>query len=92
MELGERSGNLAFGDRMSEDELRIAGAEKAIIALAPWLTDRAILDARASLRADLSVTRDSDEQIACLRALDLISDGVQRFRMFNLGVWIRAAG
>jgi uncharacterized protein (DUF934 family) len=77
---------------MSEDELRIAGAEKAIIALAPWLTDRAMGEARASLKADLAVTPDPEERTACLQALQLIADGQQRFRLFNLGAWVHAPG
>ena len=77
---------------MSEDERRIAGAETATMALAPWLTDRAILDARASLRADPVAAPDADERIAGLQALDLISDGVQRIRFFDLNAWIHDPG
>lgn len=35
---------------MSEDELRIAGAEQAILALAPFLTDEGLSEARPAAR------------------------------------------
>jgi hypothetical protein len=60
------------------------------MALAPWLTERAIQDARATIRAELATASDPDQRLACAHALDLISYGVRRFRIFDLGMWVRA--
>jgi hypothetical protein len=76
---------------MSEDELRIAGAEQAILALAPFLTDEGLREVRALLRADLAVATDLDEQVATKHALQLIADGACRFRLFNLGAWVQGS-
>jgi uncharacterized protein (DUF934 family) len=59
---------------MSRDELRTAGAGKAIIALAPWLTERAIREARARAEADLAVAHDADARVVCLQAPELAAD------------------
>lgn len=73
---------------MSEDELRLAGAEKAILALAPFISAKGLNEARALLAADLAVCDDTEERIANLQALDLLSDGVRRFRRFDLRSWL----
>jgi hypothetical protein len=74
---------------MSEEELRIAGAEKAILALAPFVSDEGLREGRALLQADMEVCADREERIACLHALDLLADGARRFRWFDLRAWLR---
>lgn len=76
---------------MTETELRIAGAEKLLVAIAPWLSDRAVLDAMATLRADLVASSDPDERFAAMQALQLLSDGVRRFESLDIAAWIKQA-
>jgi len=73
---------------MSEDELRISGAEKAILALAPFLSSQSLREARALVFADFRVCDDPEERVANLRAMELLDDGAGRFRRFDLRAWL----
>jgi len=74
---------------ITEEELRLAGADKMLMAIVPWLTDRAVLDVNATLRAELVCARDPEERMACLYALDLLSAGRERLSAFDFGAWTR---
>lgn len=64
---------------MDEDELRIAGFEKALLAITPWIEERHLVDAMATLRAELRADACEDERLVTLHAMELIEDGRKRF-------------
>lgn len=60
---------------MDERDLRIAGAEKAIMALAAHLEPTVVEASRQALLAELAQDLGEDEQATILQALELLDDG-----------------
>lgn len=65
---------------MDENELRIAGLEKAFIAIAAEITDERLLNAIDTLKGELREPHQSeDEKKATQYAISLIEDGRRRW-------------
>ena len=60
---------------MDEKDLRIAGAEKAIMALAAHLETGVVQASMQALLAELAQDLSDDEQATILQALELLDDG-----------------
>lgn len=60
---------------MHERDLRIAGAEKAIMVLAAHLDATVIQASQQALLAELAHNLNDDEQAIILQALELLDDG-----------------
>jgi len=60
---------------MDQRDLRIAGAEKAIMALAAHLDATVVEASRQALLAELAQDLGEDEQETILQALELLDDG-----------------
>jgi hypothetical protein len=82
------SGQQAPLSDLDENELRIAAMEKVILALTPWLDPQVIEDAAATIRAELQ-TSEGGERVACMQALQLLTDGRMRFASVGAGDYLR---
>ena len=60
---------------MDESQLRIAGAEKAIMTLAAHIEPAAVQASQQSLLAELAHDLSDDERMTILHALELLDDG-----------------
>jgi hypothetical protein len=74
---------------MDENELRISGAEKAVIALAAHREPAAVRAALVGLADELDACLTEDERQATLQAKQLILDGRGRYEVFSAGALIR---
>lgn len=61
--------------RMDKRDLRIAGAEKAIVTLAAHLDAIVVQASRKALTAELAQDLSADERATILQALELLDDG-----------------
>jgi hypothetical protein len=75
---------------MSELEIRILAAEIVATEIAPWIDADKIADALASIRAGLMFDIGQDEREARMAAIQLLTDGRDRYEPVALGMWIRA--
>ncbi len=57
---------------MNESQIRIAGAEKAIMALADHIDPAALEASKQALLAELAHSLSDDEQMTILHALELL--------------------
>ena len=74
---------------MSEvNEDRLLAMEKVLRAVLPWLDERVIEDAAATLRAELTIEGDPDRE-AVMQALQLLTDGRYRFKPPAVSYWLR---
>lgn len=73
---------------MDENELRIAGAERALLALAAHLQPRDVQASIHSLTQELAAA-DGDERTQILQAIQLLEDGLSRWDEFSAGrvIW-----
>lgn len=75
---------------MSEQEIRLLAAEIVATELAPWIDADKIADAVASIRAGLAFDISQDEREARVAAIQLLTDGKNRFVVGTVGAWIRS--
>jgi len=61
---------------MDERDLRIAAAEKAIMALSAYLDAAVVEGVRQALLAELAQDLSDDERLIILQAMGLLDDGV----------------
>jgi hypothetical protein len=79
----------ARGGKMSDiNEARLAAIEKVLLAVLPWIDERVIEDAAATLRAELMTEGASDRE-ATAQALQLLTDGRYRFKPPAVSYWLR---
>ena len=71
---------------MDEDELRLLGAEKAVMALAAWRDPASVMRALTALREELATCEDDDEKVATKQAIQLIQDGRGHHHPFTRGL------
>jgi hypothetical protein len=70
------------------NERRVAALEKLLLAVLPWLDERVIEDAAATLRAELTQD-DAGDREAAAQALQLLTDGRYRFKVPAVTYWLR---
>ena len=70
------------------NEARVAAMEKVLAALLPWIDERVIEDAAATLRADLMAQGEMDRE-STAQALQLLTDGRYRFKPPAVSYWMR---
>lgn len=77
---------------MDDADLRLAAVEKVILALTPWIDETVIADAVATLQTEFA-TAQGQEREAVAYALELVTDGRDRFRKpFSLALFVRGLG
>ncbi len=74
---------------MTEDEIRLAAVELVLVEIIPWIDPAAVTDAVAAIKAGLDADIAQDEREIRMQALQLLTDGRQRYAGPNLGAWIR---
>lgn len=74
---------------MSELEIRILAAEIVATELAPWIDADNIADALAAIRAGLLFDISEDEREARMAAIQLLTDGRDRYAPMAIGRWMR---
>jgi len=75
---------------VDELEKRLAAVELLLVEVAPWLAVEALEDAAAAIRAGLNMAPISaDEREIRMYALQLLTDGRNRFAPGAAGRWIR---
>lgn len=70
---------------INENELRIAGAERALIALAAHVQPRDVQASIHTLTQELGRATDDDERTSILQAIQLLEDGLSRWDEFSAG-------
>jgi hypothetical protein len=75
---------------MAPADLRLAALERLVLAIAPWLSDQALVDATSLLRADLVAAKTHQERIAIKQALLLLANGAARLDRAAPGAWLEA--
>jgi hypothetical protein len=73
---------------MTQLDERLLAREKLLQAIAPWLSEDALADAAATLRADLVAARDPQERLVLKRALLLLANGAARFGTHPPAAWL----
>ena len=75
-----------------DNEPRIAGAERAVVALAAHVRLRDVQAAIHDLTLDIARARRDDERTAIRHAIQLLEDGLARWDEFSVGrqLWPRA--
>ena len=76
---------------MDENQLRIAGTERALLALGAHLAPRDVQASIHSLTQDLARATDDGERASILHAIQLLEDGLARWDEFSAGrvLWSR---
>lgn len=73
----------------TEEELRAGAAERLLLAIVPGIDDQVLADAEATLHAELIATQDPDEITEIRAAMQLLSDGRNRWAGPELTGWLR---
>lgn len=76
---------------MDELEKRLAAIELLLIEVAPWLDEGVLHDAATAIRAGILGDLSSDEREIRAYAIQLLTDGKQRFEPGAMGGWLRGA-
>lgn len=75
---------------MDEIEKRLAAVELLLIEVSPWLQASVLEDAAAAIRAGLNMGAMSQDEVEIRsHALQLLTDGRQRYQPGSVGRWIR---
>lgn len=79
---------LAHAPRMGELEQRLAAVETLLLAIGPWIDRDVMDDAAATLRVEMQ-TAEGEERAVVAGALQLLTDGRDRFRPPAVGLFVR---
>jgi len=74
---------------MDELEKRLAAVELLAIEVGPWLDEGVLHDAATAIRAGMLGDLTDEEREIRMYALQLLTDGKQRFEPGSVGGWVR---